>query len=213
MVYETDNRRTILIGIVVLIILVGAGIFIYMFFMNSKTEAKDVGNAELNIPELKSESLDNTISDIMDKFYTDVFYGHKEAYCGEYDNSDIISSDSLGTNIYYRSNTYDTLDDLKAHLNTYMTADLTNSIIYEGDTSKYQEVDDKLYCLVVARGALAYNKNGATYNILDSTDSTITATANVSVLAEGDAPYTITANLGFEKINDVWLLSTYKEVN
>ena len=215
---EKNNKGVIALLVVIIIILLALVVLLATGIVSFKpNEINNDSNDNSQINDNNQNSVDNSLTnetattivkDIMDKFYVEVFYGHKETYCGEYDRNDTYSTTAYS---YYKSASYSNLSDLKKHLNTYMSSNLVDYMLGGNDAPKYEEKDNKLYCLVWGRGALSYDKDNSTYNVLNFTDSSIVATANVSAFAEGNTPNNITATLGFDKINGVWVLSTYEE--
>lgn len=202
---KKDRNGIIVLLLMVIVVLLAFILLLLTGKIDPKTNQN--GSSEQEIV-LTNEEASKIVNGIMDKFYTEVFYGHKETYCGGYDSNDVITTEAYR---YYKSTAYNSLDELKEHLKTYMSSNLVDYMLGGNDASKYQQKGDKLYCLVWGRGALVYDKNGSTYSVSATTDTTIVATANVSALAEGDAPTTIEATLGFDKIDGKWVLSTYEE--
>ena len=198
---QEKNKNGIMALLVIIIIVL---LVLIILLVSGKINYKNNQNDKV----LTNDEALVIVDNIMDKFYTEVFYGHKETYCGEYDHSDAISTEAYS---YYKSATYNTLSNLRSHLNTYISSSLVDYMLGGNDAPKYQEKDGKLYCLVWGRGHLTYNKNNSTYSISNITDTTISATASVSALSEGDAPTIIKATLGFDKIDGKWVLSTYEE--
>lgn len=202
-----NNNGVIVLLVIIIVILASLCVLFATGTINLKS---NYVNDNITNEESQENNKEATaiVKNIMDKFYLEVFYNHKETYCGEYDTNDTISSEFYS---YYKSATYNNLNELKKHLNTYMSSNLVDYMLGGNDVPKYQDKDGKLYCLVWGRGGLMYDKDNTTYTISTFTDNTITATANVYAFAEGNTPYNITATLEFSKIDNIWLLSSYEE--
>ena len=211
------NNYGIIIGLLITIIVILIGFIILLLTntisFNTKSDNITENNNDITENNQESEQITNEealiiVNEIMDKFYNEVFYGHKETYCGEYDKTDTIDYQLYN---YYKSASYTDLESLKSHLNTYMTNNLIEYMLGGNDAPKYIEQNGNLYCLVIPRGALSYDKTNSSYTIIGTTTSTIIATGNISAKAEGNVQNTITVSIGIDKVNDKWLLSTYEE--
>ncbi len=203
---KSNTHIYILIALIIIIVL----LFIACIFINRTInynilENTSTNDANLNTNVLTNKEANTIVIEIMDKFYTEVFYGHKETYCGEYDNNDIIDE------MYYKSTTYNNVNELKNHLISYMSTELVDKILSNNETPKYKELNNKLYCLRIGRGGLIYDKDNTIYNISNITETKITGTGMVSSKTEGNEPQEIKVNLTFEKINNKWVLTSYSE--
>ena len=168
-----------------------------------------------------NEEASKIVDDVMNKFYDEVFFGHRETYCGNSDYNDVIENKDEATQgacNYYRSTTYNNLSSLKAYLETFISSDfidymLKDYSISEGNTGipKYKEINNKLYCLRCARGALVFNKDATTYGIISYTGDEIKAIAKVAAFSEGNNLNYLKAILSLNKINGKWVLSSYEE--
>ena len=207
---ENQKNNKGIIAILIVIIVILSGLCVLFATGTISLKSNEVTNDETNeIVNITKEEANDVVNKIMDKFYVEIFYGHKNTYCGEYDYNDIIVGERATQ--YHKSNAYNNLSDLKQHLNTYMTPELVNKLLDNAEIPNYQEKDGKLYCLVHGRGSLSYDKNNTSYSIKSFTDNVILAKANVSALSEGNNVNSINADLVFKKINNVWLLSSYDE--
>jgi len=213
---ERENRNLKVLVVILCILVLGLGCYFFYDKVlsddNGDTSNDNINDTQNNddngAVNLTKQEASIIVKNIMDKFYDEVFYGYKATYCGEYDYDDTIVGDEY---TYYKSATYSTLKDLKDYLGTYISPNLINFMLGGNDTPKYQERDNKLYCLGSGAAGISYNKENSNFNVLSFTNSTIIANANVSTLVSG-APYTINATLSIEKNDDIWVLSSYEEI-
>lgn len=141
-------------------------------------------------------------SDIMNKYYKNIFNFHSNLYCGEVD-----SDDTLDTNIV-RIKKYNSISEINSNLKTF----LSDEFIKENLSNNFIEKDGKLYCKQKGTSGLEYNQDSLKINIIKREDEKIVLQTKYKTL-ENDLyaaiEYEGTATIINQ--NNNWLLDTYEE--
>ena len=210
---EKKNNRGLLIGLLIGIIIMLL-VFIFLFITGiisfKTTTITDDGNASENnnIEVISNNEAVNISKGVLDKYFTDVFYGHSGPYCGEgvYDFP-LNYYNAENGEVYLPSKQYKTKNEVLEYLKTYLSDKFINKIISEKD---YLEKEDKLYCLTPRKASLSYIKEKSTYEVNEVTENRIVGTGKVAYNAV-DTEMILTCKYTLVKDANNWVLNEYEE--
>ena len=137
-------------------------------------------------------------------------------YCGEFDeDADYLT---VGDNTYDLSSKFKSIDEIKNYLSDYISDDLINEYF---DKDRYQEKDNKLYCMVAHKGVdLAYlrnenmiNSRNIQYSVLNLGSDSFDVEVVISYYSVGDNTPSnlLTISSKIEKIDGKYVVTKYSD--
>lgn len=137
-------------------------------------------------------------------------------YCGEFDeDADYLT---VGDNTYDLSSKFKSIDEIKNYLSDYISDDLINEYF---DKDRYQEKDNKLYCMVAHKGVdLAYlrnenmiNSRNIQYSVLNLGNDSFDVEVVISYYSVGDNTPSnlLTISSKIEKIDGKYVVTKYSD--
>ena len=137
-------------------------------------------------------------------------------YCGEFDeDADYLT---VGDNTYDLSSKFKSIDEIKNYLSEYSSDDLINEYF---DKDRYQEKDNKLYCMVAHKGVdLAYlrnenmiNSRNIQYSVLNLGSDSFDVEVVISYYSVGDNTPSnlLTISSKIEKIDGKYVVTKYSD--
>lgn len=223
---EKKNNSGMLVGIligIIIMLLVFVGLFATGTISFKSTTTSDNGQtSESNETNESSNKLTESeaITIIKDLYNEDIRYifNEKVSYCGD-KSDDSISSNGF---TYYKSSKFHTFNELKEHLENYMTESLLNSTSYnystviDGNTiTSYIEKDGNLYCNAWNKGGNVertnYSADESTFKISNIDENSIDADIIAVYNWDGTRKNNLQIKVTAVKQNNKWLLNTYKE--
>lgn len=205
----------ILIGVIIML-LVGIGLFAtgtIGFKTNTTVEnGQTSGDTDKNIETTTNEDEADISREVMDKFFTEVFYYHKSPYCGE-GTYDLNEGESLSYytadngETYLPSKQYKNKNEIIEYFKSYLSDNMIKKIVNEKD---YLDKDSKLYCRVIRAGSLSYIKEKSSFKASESTENKIVGIGTVAYDATG-SEMTLTCKYVLIKENSNWVLDKYEE--
>lgn len=137
-------------------------------------------------------------------------------YCGEFDeDADFLT---IGNDTYDLSSEFKSVSEVKKYLEENISNELINEYF---DNNKYQEKDDKLYCMVAHKGVdLAYlrnenmiNNDNTKYDVLNLGNDSFDVEVVISYYSVGDniPSNLLTISSKIEKIDGKYVVTKYSD--
>lgn len=214
---QNNNKGVIVLLVVIIVILAVLCVLFATGTINLKSSTTNNNqqtseNNSQNDEVISNEEAVTISKNIMDKYFSEVFYYHKAPYCGT-GTYDFNEGESLpyytaeNGNSYLPSKEYKNKSEIIEYFKSYLSDEFIKKIVNDRD---YIEKDDKLYCLVPNKGSLSYVKENSTYEVSDITENKIIGKGKIAYDATG-AELTLTAEFTLIKENNNWVLDNYKE--
>lgn len=219
------KKKNIIGSIIMLIVVILIGIFVY--FVNTKDkDMKDNNSTDTSVKDNDKKEEDNiidkeTATEISkEKMPVMISLANQKrglyGYCGEFDeDADYLT---VGDNTYDLSSKFKSTYEVKNYLNDYVSDDLINEYF---DEDRYQEKDNRLYCMVAHKGVdLAYLRNEAMINSRNIKYSVLNLSSNgfdtevvISYYSVGDSTPSnlLTISASIENINGKYVVTRYSD--
>lgn len=210
---EKNSNKIIILLLIVIIVILSV---LCVLFATNKITLNAKGDNNVNMQN--NEKLeDNTKTELLNvfKFVYD-YYDWGNGYCGTYNKDDVIDAKKpLTANFYTASSEYTSYDEMINHLKEYMTTD----VIYEKkygtkymSRNEYIEKDNKLYCPDYGKGGNLYVMENAIITDSKHLANSYNTTIDVK-LSAGETTDNSSYNVIFEKVNNKWIISSFKKQN
>lgn len=219
------KKKNIIGSIIMLIVVILIGIFVY--FVNTKDkDMKDNNSTDTSVKDNDKKEEDNiidkeTATEISkEKMPVMISLANQKrglyGYCGEFDeDSDYLT---VGDNTYDLSSKFKSTDEVKNYLSDYVSDDLINEYF---DKDRYQEKDNRLYCMVAHKGVdLAYlrnetmiNSRNIKYSVLNLGSNSFDTEVVISYYSVGDSTPSnlLTISASIENINGKYVVTRYSD--
>lgn len=219
------KKKNIIGSIIMLIVVILIGIFVY--FVNTKDkDMKDNNSTDISVKDNDKKEEDNiidkeTATEISkEKMPVMISLANQKrglyGYCGEFDeDADYLT---VGDNTYDLSSKFKSTDEVKNYLSDYVSDDLINEYF---DKDRYQEKDNRLYCMVAHKGVdLAYlrnetmiNSRNIKYSVLNLSSNSFDTEVVISYYSVGDSTPSnlLTISASIENINGKYVVTRYSD--
>lgn len=228
---KRKKRKSNVATIIMIIVIVLLSLFVYLLAtkridFNNKNDDLVEDNTNIDNNKNNNDKDDKTISKeeaitiSKEKMPVMISLANQKrglyGYCGEFDeDADYLT---VGDNTYDLSSKFKSIDEIKNYLSDYISDDLINEYF---DKDRYQEKDNKLYCMVAHKGVdLAYlrnenmiNSRNIQYSVLNLGSDSFDVEVVISYYSVGDNTPSnlLTISSKIEKIDGKYVVTKYSD--
>lgn len=228
---KRKKRKSNVGTIIMIIVIVLLSLFVYLLAtkridFNNKNDDLVEDNTNIDNNKNNNDKNDKTISKeeaitiSKEKMPVMISLANQKrglyGYCGEFDeDADYLT---VGDNTYDLSSKFKSIDEIKNYLSDYISDDLINEYF---DKDRYQEKDNKLYCMVAHKGVdLAYlrnenmiNSRNIQYSVLNLGSDSFDVEVVISYYSVGDNTPSnlLTISSKIEKIDGKYVVTKYSD--
>ena len=228
---KRKKRKSNVGTIIMIIVIVVLSLFVYLLAtkridFNNKNDDLVEDNTNIDNNKNNNDKNDKTISKeeaitiSKEKMPVMISLANQKrglyGYCGEFDeDADYLT---VGDNTYDLSSKFKSIDEIKNYLSDYISDDLINEYF---DKDRYQEKDNKLYCMVAHKGVdLAYlrnenmiNSRNIQYSVLNLGSDSFDVEVVISYYSVGDNTPSnlLTISSKIEKIDGKYVVTKYSD--
>lgn len=228
---KRKKRKSNVGAIIMIIVIVLLSLFVYLLAtkridFNNKNDDLVEDNTNIDNNKNNNDKDDKTISKeeaitiSKEKMPVMISLANQKrglyGYCGEFDeDADYLT---VGDNTYDLSSKFKSIDEIKNYLSDYISDDLINEYF---DKDRYQEKDNKLYCMVAHKGVdLAYlrnenmiNSRNIQYSVLNLGSDSFDVEVVISYYSVGDNTPSnlLTISSKIEKIDGKYVVTKYSD--
>lgn len=210
---NTFNSRY---GIIVVTVLGIACFFIGMFVINNKNNGDDSnsnGGSSNTVDKVKDktvieddevdDSIKNKISEVIEKYYNEIFVSHSSAYCGD------VEVSAAADEIYFKNKSYNSISDIASYYGTIVSKKYFENNLKD----MFIEENGNLYCKMFNGASLEYEKNSfSILSIRKSGDGIIVQGSYKTLESDLNPSESYNALISFVNENGAWVIDLYEEV-
>ena len=197
------EKKNGLSGILVVLVFAVVCFLVYYIVVNKKNNTV---NDKIVIDDTLKEKVKSTIDEYLDK----IFIEHSANYCGEvyYDDSYKFDSDVVSLVSYYRTKSYNSIDQVKEKFSSIISERFFNDNLAD----EFIESDGKVYCGLIPRCSLNYFINSVILTSVEDDDGTLSIRGYYKT-NETDMNPSDTFNFEASMVrnNKIWVIDTYEE--
>ena len=201
------EKKNGLSGILVVLVFAVVCFLVYYIVVNKKNDDGLVDSDKIII----NDSLKNDVKSTIDKYLVNIFMEHSANYCGEvdYDDSYKFDSDVVSLVSYYRTKSYNSIDQVKEKFSSIISERFFNDNLAD----EFIESDGKVYCGLIPRGSLNNFINSVILTSVEEDDGTLSIKGYYKTNETDMNPSdTFNFEVSMVKENNLWVIDLYNEI-